>query len=333
MRRPLISVIVPVYNVERYLSRCIDSILAQTYEDLEIILVDDGSTDSSGQICEAYAETDPRIRTLHKQNGGMSDARNAGIQAASGEYGTFVDSDDYIAEDCIEYLYEMTSANNAQIAVCGYQKVYEGTSGGIPGGNGAGNAMKPEGEKAITVCGSENALSRLLYQQGIIASVWGKLYQRDLFSAIRFPKGKWHEDAAVMYQLFDNARVIAVGNDKKYYYVQRQGSITNSAFDVRRMDYIQFTRDCIGYMGEKHPNLEAAAISRHFSACFELLAAMGKDKKFFLNEYNILIKEIKAYRKTVLFDANARAMNRVAAMGTYISITVLRKLCCVMTRP
>lgn len=332
MDRPLISVIVPVYNVERYLSRCIDSILTQTYENLEIILVDDGSTDSSGQICEDYADKDPRIKTIHKQNEGLSDARNKGIEAATGAYCSFVDSDDHIAGDCIEYLYDLASANGAQIAVCGYQKVYERTSDGIPGENNT--------EKAIQVYNSIDALSALLYQRGIISAAWGRLFRREVFGTVRFPKGRQHEDVAVMYKLFDQAGVIAVGSEKKYYYLQRSGSIIHSTFHWQKMDYFMFTRECIDYMKDMHPELVNAAVSRHFSACFEVLASISggddtdrggrindQDQGTYQEARKKLVQEIKKYRKTVLYDRNARLVNRIAAIGSYISVTAIQKLC------
>ena len=320
MDRPLISIIVPVYNVERYLSQCIDSILAQTYENLEIILVDDGSTDNSGKICEDYADRNFRIKTVHKTNEGLANARNNGIEKAAGEYVSFVDSDDYIAKDYIEYLYDMVNANSAQIAVCGYQKVYETESNSI--------SDETNTKKSVRVYNSFNALSALLYQRGVISSAWGRLFKRELFSTIRFPKGRRHEDVAVMYKLFDQAGTIAVGNQKKYYYRQRPDSIVHSAFDSRRMDYIIFTQECIEYMQDRHPDLENAAISRHFSACFELFASIGKNKKSYSKECEKLVREIKKYRKIVLFDHNARQINRMAALGAYISITAIQKLCC-----
>lgn len=339
MDKPLISVIVPVYNVERYLSHCIDSILTQTYENLEIILVDDGSTDSSRQICEDYADKDSRIKTIHKLNGGLADARNKGIEAASGEYCSFVDSDDYIAEDCIEYLYDMTSANSAQIAVCGYQKVYEGIFDSIPGGHNE--------EKMVKVYNSIDALSALLYQRGIISAAWGRLFKSELFGTVRFPKGRQHEDVAVMYKLFDQAGVIAVGSEKKYYYLQRSGSIIHSTFHWRRMDYIIFTQECIDYMQDRYPELVNAAVSRHFSACFELFASIGggnacmisdndtdrsgrknnQDKATYQKARQKLVQEIKKHRGTVLHDRNARPANRIAAIGSYISVAAIQKLC------
>lgn len=217
MDRPLVSIIVPVYNVESYLPQCIESILAQTYENLEIILVDDGSADSSGRICEEYADRDTRIQTIHNPNEGLAAARNQGLEVARGVYCSFVDSDDYIARDCIAYLYDMAIENNAQIAVCGYQKVYGGGSGNVLAENVLGRSKK---KKAVGVYDTFSALSALLYQGGIIASAWGRLFRRKLFSEIRFPKGRQHEDVAVMYQLFDRAEKIVVGSEKKYFYLQ-----------------------------------------------------------------------------------------------------------------
>ena len=125
MEKPLISVIVPVYNVKQYLRRCVDSILKQTYENIEIVLIDDGSTDESGAICDRYAQKDVRVKVIHKENGGLSDARNKGMQEARGEYFAFVDSDDYIAKDYIAYLFELIVENKAQISLCGYLKFIE----------------------------------------------------------------------------------------------------------------------------------------------------------------------------------------------------------------
>lgn len=344
MDRPLISIIVPVYNVESYLPRCIESIMAQTYENLEIILIDDGSTDSSGRICEAYADRDTRIRTIHKPNEGLADARNQGLEAARGEYCSFVDSDDHIARDYAAYLYDMASANNAQIAVCGYQKVYEGRAASLSDKND---------RRTISVYDSFNALSALLYQKGIIASAWGRLFCRELFSDIRFPKGRQHEDVAVMYRLFERAETVAVGKEQKYFYLQRPGSIVHSAFDGKRMDYIVSTQECIEYMRDRYPKLVSAAVSRHFSACFELLASLppagagigngnlgiisgntcmysgenDQDRAIYKEAYRKLVQEIKKYRKTVLSDRNARPVNRLAAAGSYLSVAAMQKLC------
>ena len=325
MDEALISVIVPVYNVEEYVKRCVDSILAQTYTSLEVILVDDGATDDSGKICDEYAGNDTRVRVVHKRNGGLSDARNAGMQTARGEYYAFIDGDDYVAPDYIAYLYQLLNRNQAQISICGYRKVYGKDSNMEDSVN--------EAADSVMVYDSREALFHLLYQRGMISSAWGRLFQADLFHEIWFPKGKLHEDVAVVYKLFDAADKIVCGSAEKYYYFQRDDSIINVAFNRRRMDYIIFTDACIQYMEEKHPDLRKAAVSRHFSACFDLLSCIGKTKRENTEEYGKLAREIKKYRKTVLCDPNARRKNRLAAAGSYLSIAAVQKLSCLIRRP
>lgn len=325
MNEPVISVIVPVYNVQNYMGRCVESILAQTYTKLDIILVDDGSTDASGKICDEFAKKDVRIRIIHKENGGLSDARNAGMQEARGEYYAFVDSDDYIAADYIAYLYHLMHTNQAQISSCGYEKVCEGQED-------IKNSVCNEND-SLRVFNSHEGLFHLLYQRGMFVSAWGRLFKADLFGDIRFPKGKLHEDVAVLYKLYDAADRIVCGSKIKYYYLQRSDSIINVKFDKRRMDYLFFTAACIQYMAEHHPDLRKAAISRHFSACFDLLSCIGNIGNENVQEYRQIVSEIKKYRKTVLCDRNARLKNRLAAAGAYISIACVRRLSCMIRRP
>lgn len=324
MSEPLISVIVPVYNVEKYIAACVDSILAQTYTNLEILLVDDGSTDSSGALCDEYARRDVRVRVIHQENGGLSDARNTGMQSAQGTYFAFVDSDDFIAGDYIAYLYGMIEKHHAQIAVCGYQKVYPGDENSCYGTQ----TDKHNSVNSEKVYRTEEGLRQLLYQRGMITSAWGRLFDASLFmhtDAIQFPVGKLHEDVAVMYKLFGAADTIVCGDEAKYYYLQRADSIVNQQFDRRRMDYIAFTGECIQFMEDFYPNLRKAAVSRHFSACFELLSCIENNNNYRI-EYEQLVNEIKKYRHIVLWDADARLKNRLAAAGSYISVTGIRKL-------
>ena len=324
MSEPLISVIVPVYNVEKYIAACVDSILAQTYTNLEILLVDDGSTDSSGALCDEYARRDVRVRVIHQENGGVSDARNTGMQSAQGTYFAFVDSDDFIAGDYIAYLYGMIEKHHAQIAVCGYQKVYPGDENSCYGTQ----TDKHNSVNSEKVYRTEEGLRQLLYQRGMITSAWGRLFDASLFiqaDAIQFPVGKLHEDVAVMYKLFGAADTIVCGDEAKYYYLQRADSIVNQQFDRRRMEYIAFTGECIQFMEDFYPNLRKAAVSRHFSACFELLSCIENNNSYRI-EYEQLVNEIKKYRHIVLWDADARLKNRLAAAGSYISVTGIRKL-------
>ena len=335
MQKPLISVIVPVYNVEHFLRYCVDSIIEQTYKNIEIILIDDGSTDASGTICDEYEKKDFRIKVIHKENGGLSDARNKGMQKACGEYYAFVDSDDFIARDYIAYLFELIDKNKAQISVCGYLKFYNYNimpqqrskmrgSNFLDFGFRRNERMETNTKNKVCVYQTEEAIFHLLYQNGIVTAAWGKLFHRSLFDKIAFPIGKLHEDIAIIYQLFDNADKVVCSKAEKYFYFQRNNSIKNSAFNQQRMDYIFFTKECIQYMAKVHPNLWKAAVSRHFSACFELLTCIENNRKIYPDVYKELVGEIKKYRRIVMLDCNARQKNRLAAAGTYLSLrTVL----------
>lgn len=211
----LISVIVPVYKVEQYLGRCIESIQNQTYRNLEIILVDDGSPDQCGQICDNYMQNDSRIRVIHKTNGGLSDARNAGIQIARGNYLGFIDSDDYIAPDMFAHLYQLLVDNKADISICSAVVVSED-----------GQAEFTNGDLTKVLTG-EDILSQMIYRNLFTVNTWNKLYKRNLFDNIRFPKGMLYEDLATTYKLMDISDCVVCSNAQKYAYVQRSGSIMN----------------------------------------------------------------------------------------------------------
>lgn len=238
---PIISVIVPVYNVEPYLSRCIDSILAQTFTDFELILVDDGSPDNCGKICDEYAEKDSRIVVIHKENGGLSSARNAGIDRAfkniSCEFLAFVDSDDFITEKYLEKLFEATD-DGVDITSCDmlcftdHDELLSEMK-----------ALKTEDTKE-TYSGAE-AVKHLYKMDGSISiEAWCKLYRKGLFSTIRFPEGKIHEDQAIVPILIYNARKVVCMGDALYCYFKRSNSITRELFSLRRFDDIEALSNC-----------------------------------------------------------------------------------------
>ena len=238
----LVSVIVAVYNIEEYLPRCVDSILAQTYRNLEIILVDDGSKDQSGSICDSYAEKDRRIKVIHKKNGGLSDARNAGMDAASGEYIGFVDGDDWIEPDMYRAMYFACEKEKAQAAVCRYKQI---TKSGIIDGS-AGNSVSLSRDEAleIYVCGDERYL--------IYNSVWSKLFARDLVEDMRFPVGKNSEDIMFTTRAFCRMERLVYLDEAYYNYVlDREGSIMNEKAGERRLkDEIPFWQEQIAYFME-----------------------------------------------------------------------------------
>lgn len=240
MSEDLISVIVAVYNIEEYLPRCVDSILAQTYRQLEIILVDDGSKDRSGQICDDYAARDARIRVIHKKNGGLSDARNAGLDIAAGAYIGFVDGDDWIEPDMYYAMYEACKAAGAQMAACRYKQI---TKSGIIDASG-GNSVSLSKVEAleIYVTGDER------YQ--IYNSVWSKLFARTLIQDMRFPVGKNSEDIMFTTKAFCRIERLAYLDKAYYNYVlDREGSIMNEKAGERRLkDEIPFWREQIAYI-------------------------------------------------------------------------------------
>ncbi|WP_391116738.1 glycosyltransferase family 2 protein [Psychrobacillus sp. L3] len=218
----IITVIVPIYKVEAYLHRCVDSILNQTYKNLEILLIDDGSPDKCGEICDEYAKLDERIKVIHKKNGGLSDARNAGIEIAKGEYISFIDSDDWIHVEYIEKLYQLLRKTDSDISVCDFIRT---STEDIQGENS---------KEIIYEYSNVEALGQFLdkfYVQMVIAC--GKLYKRKLFEEIRFPVGRIHEDEFTTYKLIYKAEKIVLTTDQLLYYWQRKDSIMGVGFNIK----------------------------------------------------------------------------------------------------
>jgi glycosyltransferase involved in cell wall biosynthesis len=220
MNSPPISVIITVYNVKPYINRCIESVISQTYKNLDIILVDDGSTDGSGDLCDQYTEKDRRIRVIHKAYGGVSDARNYGLSAARGELLAFIDSDDWIAPDTFTPLAENIITTSADIVLFGFYRVADPS-------NPAG-FKKELYFDADTILTQTEALNYLVEDIKIKSHLWNKLYKRELFAGIIFPSGKLYEDVAVMHKVFLKAEKISVLRIFKYYYYYREGSITKT---------------------------------------------------------------------------------------------------------
>lgn len=224
----LISVVVPIYMVEAYLERCIQSIVNQTYQNLEIILVDDGSKDNCPQICDFWAKKDSRIVVIHRENGGLSAARNSGIDIAKGEYIAFVDSDDFIAEDFIECLYQACKESGSEIAQCRYEYV---------DGNVLTKAKEPVTEPMETFSGKE-MIAGMSWKDGAYNVVaWNKLYQRHLFENVRYPEGRIHEDEATTHKLFYHAKQVAFVYRFLYGYYTGGESITRNQFSKKRLDW------------------------------------------------------------------------------------------------
>ena len=239
MTTPLISVIVPVYRVEEYLERCVESILSQTYENLEVILVDDGSPDRCPAICDAYAGKDARVKVIHQENKGLSGARNAGIELAAGEYLAFVDSDDYVSPHFIEGLYELLQETGCAIGQCRFSYV-------------KGEKLTEEGDFAFCIYRGESLMEQLYGPEEkatYFVVAWNKLYRAELFkeTGIRYPEGRIHEDEATTYQLFHAARKLAFLDKAMYgYYTENGGSIT-SVFSAKRLQWLTAQEERIAF--------------------------------------------------------------------------------------
>lgn len=240
MQSPEISVVVPVYKVEQYLPRCIQSILQQTYEDMEVILVDDGSPDKCGAICDEYAKKDSRVQVLHKPNGGLSSARNAGIEQARGQYIAFVDSDDWIDADMLEILYNAVKKYGAQIGECSFRSIYR-------------DCIREETDcTAICIVGTNlDALEGILDWNHFKPVAWNKLYAREVIGDIRYPLGKLHEDEYTTYKFFYNAaKVVYVDVSKYNYNCTRTDSIMTEKFREDNLDSCFAMRERIRFFQE-----------------------------------------------------------------------------------
>ena len=300
---PKISVIIPIYNVERYLRKCIDSILAQTYRKLEIILVDDGSPDMCPQICDEYKARDERIRVIHKENGGLSSARNSGLDICTGDYIGFVDSDDWVASTMYEDLLNSISKYKSDIAFCGISRVDETENYCI-------ETLKYGHERVMS---NMDFVSDIFLKNHENVCVWNKLYSANVFRNIRFPVGQIYEDAAILPQIVGNVTSLSYADVIGYYYRYRKGSLMNSGKAEKHKEAILYnTKSIEHFMREKAPQLQ-----KEFD-CYEV-----NELAFILDFYNRSgIKknpEYKSLKKRLwkkihlyLFSFRTRFKNRIS---------------------
>ena len=289
---PCISVIVPVYKVEAYLKKCVDSILGQTYQNLEIILVDDGSPDNCGEICDEYAARDPRIKVIHKPNGGLSDARNAGLDVCTGEYIGFVDSDDWIEPHMYQRLYELIQQFNADMAF-----------GGVADDVLQGNIVRTvkTSDYGETPFAEDNVAAMRRYFHGSWAA-WDKLYRAELFREIRYPVGEINEDEAIVLPLLDRCNAVCYTNEVFYHYVRRVDgtSITTSAFSEKKLAWPKHCRDNLAFIRAKYPQLEESAVARYRSSLLWVLREMALSEKSFPAAHAEVMAQLKENRAAFL---------------------------------
>lgn len=289
-----ISIIVPIYNVEQYLDKCVESLANQTYKNLEIILVDDGTKDKSGKMADLWATKDNRIKVIHKENGGLSDARNAGMKIATGEYITFVDSDDWINYKMYEILMNNLEKYNADISVCGINKVYEDD---IVNQNQIIN-------ENISIFTADEALENLIDEGILKQTVWNKLYKREIIDDIYFEFGKIHEDEFWTYQIFGKSEKIVYTDEQLYYYLQRSGSIMDKPFSVQRLDGLEARNNRLKYIQENFPKLTIKAKKSLFFSCLYQYQSMLRSNK--VEEQEIYEQAIKKYVDFINFNKDEK---------------------------
>ena len=308
----LISVIVPVYNVKEYLDRCVESLRRQKYTKLEIILVDDGSTDGSGEKCDYYSKLDSRIKVIHKINGGLSDARNVGIESCRGELVAFVDSDDWVSNEYISLMYDNLKEFQADISGCSFRYVTDYTQISIG-----------ENEK-VRVWNSEEALRALLQQDEYTTSAWGLLIKRYLFDDICFPVGMFYEDLGTVYKLLHKATKIVNTSAVLYFYYIREGSIQNKKFVEKHLDELVLAKELYLFIKCNYPKIEFAARERLVGVCFHLILMMERhycSKSSYSCE---IMNIIKNNRYAVLKDKRTTAKVKYACLLSYLGIDAVR---------
>lgn len=312
MKDNMVSIIVPCYNVVSFVNACIDSILFQTYSNIEIILVDDGSPDRCGEICDEYASKDSRIKVIHKTNGGLSDARNVAIDIASGEWITFIDSDDMVAPNYIERLVTIANGNGCK---CSVVQPVSFMDGSLPV---AKNAMAK-----VEVMNSMDAIAAMFYQTKLETSAWNKLYHRSLFdSGIRYPKGYLFEDNPTTFRLLAECDKVAISNEQLYYYRVREGSIERQDFTPNKLDQ---GLEVIQMM-ETHPEITDEIMSafkcKKASLALHFIMKMPLD----YDKRQELWKYVTENRWSVIWNGKARLKTRIGCLISYLGIKTMKRI-------
>ncbi len=299
-----VSIIVPVYNVEKYLDKCVESLVNQTYKDIEIILVDDGSPDNCGKMCDEWAKKDERVIVYHKENGGLSDARNYGIDRCTGEYIAFADSDDYVAENYIEFMYNLLSENEScKVSACDICSVRNGVESPYSDFEGS------------IVFSRRDAFERVLYHDLIDVSAYAKLYKREVFDDIRYPVGRIYEDTYIFGDILNKTDFIVFGGEALYYYVQRDDSIVSGAFTEKRLQYIDSVERLVKAAEECDPELKEGCIRRMSHAYFSVLRYMDKCDKHFFDLRKDLRNKIIATAESVLNNPKTPKRDKLAIIS------------------
>ena len=310
-----VSIIIPVYNVEKYLPRCIQSVLKQTYHNLEIILVDDGAKDCSGKLCDEYAKKDERIIVVHKENGGLSSARNAGIEVSTGDLFFFLDSDDYISYNCIEKMVLLLSETDSDIAITQMKYIKESDN----------SEIEEIGKESKYILTSEQAIEESLYQKLYTCCAPAKLYKREVMGEIRFPLNRLSEDLATCHLFLSNAKKVVYSSYYGYYYRQHESSIMH-VFIPRRMDALEWAIEIESFCKKNYPNILNAAYCRTFNVAIHLLLDLPNSNEIHDRFIGEIWKEIERTRIKVLFNKKTRNREKVAALLSFLGEKSLKRI-------
>lgn len=312
----LISVIVPVYNVEKYLRKAVQSIQNQTYKNLEIMLINDGSTDSSGDICDELAELDSRIVVIHKENGGVSTARNEAQKVAKGNYVIYVDSDDYIHEEMIQSLYEQLIAENADISSCSVMNVYQ-------------NSQTPQcsDENLYFVFNQEEFLREYLIGQRVQGTLGNKLIRKEITDQLEFPVGKIYEDAYYHLQLVQVAKKYVVHTKPYYYYYHRNHSLTTNPYHERDLVYLDVYQKFYDLVQQQYPRIIKEAFFRLSYAYFYIFDKMLLESDFEkIDQFKMVRDYLKRNAIQIAKNTIFQKGRRIAALALKINVHLYRKL-------
>lgn len=316
METALISVIVPVYNVAQYLEKSIASIRQQTYQNLEIILVDDGSTDESGKIAEELALADKRVKVYHQMNQGQSQARNYGRDIANGQYLIFIDSDDYIHPDMIATLYQQLVREDADVSSCGVMNVYS-------------NSETPQSSNIDNyfVCDSKKFLSEYLVGEKIPGSICNKLIKRDIAKHLSFPKGKIYEDAYYHFDLIKVAKKYVVNTKPHYFYFHRGDSSTTKPFSEKDLSCVDVYETFYNYVMSYYPELKKEAFFRLTHAYFVVLDKMLLDENFKeFKDFPRIYRYLKQHAFAIFKNDIFRKGRRISALALFVNVRLYRTL-------
>lgn len=308
MKRLLVSIIIPCYNVEKYIDRCMNSVVGQTYQNLEIILVDDGSTDATPEKCDAWAEKDERIKVYHSQNKGAANSRNFALSKSTGELIAFIDSDDYAEPDMIERLCENLNTTNADISVCGYHI------------NDEKNV-----ESDMRIVSQTDALKLIAigdYKYGVL---WNKLYRKEIVHGIQMPQFVCSEDLIFNYYAFKNAKKIVECDSKLYHYMQNESSTVHSEFKIGAFDAVKAKE--IILEAENGTELEKYAIRGLINSCFVVLSGVIQSGKC-LDKYDYLRGYISKYKEEIyssdLYSREDKIKTRILMISKHLYNMLIR---------